>query len=296
MPTFSAPDGTLLAYRLTGGGTATTAATPASAAGNGTPVVCLPGGPMQASRHLGDLGGLDRHRRLLFLDLRGTGDSARPADPSSYRCDHQVQDIEALRVHLGLPRLDLLAHSAGANLATLYAAHHPDRLRSLTLITPSTGAVDIQIPVSLRLSNAQLRKAEPWFPEAYAALEALNSGRGNPDDVKAISPFFWGRWDAAAQQHHAASGTPENEEAARLYASEGAYDPESTRAALAGLRAPVFLLAGELDLNSPPRSVEEFARLFPAAELVQQAGAGHFPWLDDAEAFVTSTAPFLTRP
>jgi pimeloyl-ACP methyl ester carboxylesterase len=289
MPTFSAPDGTLLSYRLTddGGGVP---------AGDNVPVVCLPGGPMQASRHLGDLGGLDRHRRLLFLDLRGTGDSARPADSSSYRCDRQVEDIEALRRHLGLPRLDLLAHCAGANLAVLYAARHPERVRSLALITPSTGAVGIAIPASLRLANAQLRKDEPWFPEAYAALEALNSGRGGAADVAALAPFFWGRWDAAAQDYHAAASTPENEEAAGRYASEGAYDPEATRAAIAELEAPVFLLAGELDLNSPPQSVEEFASLFPHAGLTLQAGAGHFPWLDDPSAFTTATTPFLTTP
>lgn len=288
MPTFSAPDGTLLSYRLTDDG--------GEAAGDDIPVVCLPGGPMQSSRHLGDLGGLERHRRLLFLDLRGTGDSALPADTSSYRCDRQVEDIEALRRHLGLPRLDLLAHCAGANLAVLYAARHPERVRSLALITPSTGAVGIAIPASLRLANAQLRKDEPWFPEAYAALEALNSGRGGAADVEALAPFFWGRWDTAAQEYHAAASTPENEEAAGRYASEGAYDPESTRAAIAALEAPVFLLAGELDLNSPPQSVEEFAGLFPHATLTRQPGAGHFPWLDDPEAFVNTTAPFLTTP
>ncbi|WP_391858972.1 hypothetical protein [Streptomyces rhizosphaerihabitans] len=37
----------------------------------------------------------------------------------------------------------------------------------------------------------------------------------------------------------------------------------------------------------------EFAALFPHAELVVQPGAGHFPWLDDADAFVAATAAFL---
>src|SRR5690242_20158851 len=46
MPTFTAPDGTRLAYRLMGGG---------SGAGDGDPVLCVPGGPTD-SRYLGDLG------------------------------------------------------------------------------------------------------------------------------------------------------------------------------------------------------------------------------------------------
>ena len=135
-----------------------------------------------------------------------------------------------------------------------------------------------------------LRADEPWFPEAFAALEAVAAGTGS--DWEALAPFFWGRWDAAARAHQASS-RPENEEAAALFAAEGAFSPEATRAALAGYEAPVLLLAGEFDLNSPPRSTAEFAALFPDATLVVQPGAGHYPWLDDAGRFVAVTAPFL---
>ncbi|MFG2626673.1 alpha/beta fold hydrolase [Streptomyces sp. NPDC048473] len=37
----------------------------------------------------------------------------------------------------------------------------------------------------------------------------------------------------------------------------------------------------------------EFTELFPNAELVIQSGAGHFPWLDDPDRFVTTTGAFL---
>ncbi|MGH3389890.1 MAG: alpha/beta fold hydrolase, partial [Actinomadura sp.] len=65
------------------------------------------------------------------------------------------------------------------------------------------------------------------------------------------------------------------------------------RAALAAFDAPVLLLAGETDLNTPPSAVAEYAGLFPNAELVVQPQAGHFPWLDDAGRFVATTATFL---
>jgi proline iminopeptidase len=57
----------------------------------------------------------------------------------------------------------------------------------------------------------------------------------------------------------------------------------------------VLLLAGEVDLNTVPSVVAEFAELFPNAELVVQPGAGHFPWLDDADRFAAATAKFLGR-
>lgn len=87
--------------------------------GAGLPLVCLPGGPGRASEYLGDLGGLGRSRQLVLVDPRGVGLSADPADPATFRVDRLVEDVESLRVHLGLDQIDLLAHSAGAVLATL---------------------------------------------------------------------------------------------------------------------------------------------------------------------------------
>jgi pimeloyl-ACP methyl ester carboxylesterase len=75
---------------------------------------------MQASTYLGDIGGLPAHLSLVLLDFRGTGESAVPDDPHTYRCDRLVDDVEALREHLGQDRVEMMAHSAGASVAVLY--------------------------------------------------------------------------------------------------------------------------------------------------------------------------------
>lgn len=274
MPTFCATDGTRLAYRETG---------------HGAPLVCVPGGPAD-SAYLGDLGGLSAHRKLIFLDLRGTGRSERPEDTSSYRCDRLVDDVEALRAHLALPEIDLLGHSAGANVVTQYAARHPARVAKLALVAPGARAVGIVVTGEERRALARGREGEPWFPAAYAALEAITRGAGS--DWDALAPFFYGRWDEATARHHADS-QPANDEAAALFGADGAFTPEATRAALATLPAPVLLLAGEFDLNSPPAPTAEFAGLFPDATYVVQPGAAHFPWLDDPGRFVATAAEFL---
>jgi pimeloyl-ACP methyl ester carboxylesterase len=108
-----------------------------------------------------------------------------------------------------------------------------------------------------------------------------------------MAPFFYGRWDAAAQAHQASAAAQTNTEAAALFGAEGAFEPEVTRAALGAFGSPVLLLAGEVDLNSVPRVMTEYAGLFPDAELVVQPGAGHFPWLDDPDRFVAAVAKFL---
>ncbi|NBE56690.1 alpha/beta fold hydrolase [Streptomyces boluensis] len=261
--------------------------------GDGPPLVCLPGGPMQSAAYLGDLGGLAAHRRLILLDPRGTGGSAVPRDTTSYRCDRLVDDVEALRAHLRLDRMDLLAHSAGTNLALLYAERHPERVGTLVLVTPSVLAVGGTVTADVRRATARLRSAEPWYPEASTALEKVMAGRADEAAAQAITPFLYGSWDTTARTHATASDAQRNHEAAAVHTSEGAFHPEATRAALSRHTAPVLVLAGETDLNSPPAATAEVAELFPRSTHVVQDGAGHFPWLDDGGRFVEVVEGFL---
>lgn len=279
MPTFPASDGTLLAYSLVG---------------EGEPLVCVPGGPMQAAAYLGDLGGLSAHRSLVLLDLRGTGESAVPADPGSYRFDRQVDDLEALRTHLGLDRVDLLAHSAGAALAVLHAARHPARVGRLVLVTPSPRVVGVDIADSDRREVAELRRGEPWFLAAFAAFERIWSGAATDDDWAAIAPFSYGSWDATSQAHLAQETVWRNESAAAAYYADGTPDPATVRAGIGTVEARVLVLAGERDVALPPPRAAEYAELFPHATSAVQPSAGHFPWLDDAAAFVRTVTDFLT--
>lgn len=264
--------------------------------GAGEPLVCLPGGPMRASRYLGDLGGLSSVRRLVRPDLRGTGASAPSPDPTGYRTDRLVPDVEALREHLGLERMDLLGHSAGASLAMLYAVRHPERVRRLVLVTPSLRAVGFAVSDEDRRAVADLRADEPWFPAASAALHALAAGTATEDDEEAVTPFFYGRYDDAARAHHAGAADEMNVPAAAASVAAGAFDPEATKEALARLEAPALVLAGELDVNTPPARVAELVALMPRGELAVQPGGGHYPWLDDPDAFVRVVAEFLSGP
>ncbi|MGW0495280.1 alpha/beta fold hydrolase [Streptomyces sp. NPDC003007] len=277
MPTFTAPDGTRLTFRPRG---------------RGEPLIVLPGGPMRASAYLGDLGGLDAHRRLVLLDLRGTGESEAPADPATYRCDRLVEDVEALRLHLDLERMDLLAHSAGGSLAMLYAARYPQRVGRLALVTAIPRALGWPATAGDRLAAARQRASEPWFADAFPAFEAWLDGTGDFNPV--FLPFFYGRWDDIARGHADREEAETNDAAADAYGADGAYDPEATRGALARLTAPVLILAGQVDGGPNPSLARRSADVFPAAEFAVQPGAGHYPWLDDPEWFARRVAAFFS--
>ena len=280
MPSFASYDGTEIGYRILG---------------DGPPLVCLPGGPGRAAEYLGDLGGLSASRQLVLLDPRGVGASADPADPASFRVDRLVSDVESLRVHLGLDQMDLLAHSAAAILATLYAAACPCHLSSLILITPGLAAVGVEQSEEQGRAALAGRAADPWYPEALAALEQIMAGNLSIDAFRASRPFYYGRWDQTAKAH-ATVGVAERHQAAREGFFAGAtIDVPATRAALTKLTVPVLLYAGEADPMVTPALVREAAPFFNDATVVVQPGAAHFPWLDGPAAFAAAVGSFLSQ-
>ncbi|AZM88629.1 MULTISPECIES: alpha/beta fold hydrolase [Streptomyces] len=280
MEFFASYDGTTLAFRTLGAG---------------PPLLCLPGGPGRAADYLGDLGGLSAHRTLILPDTRGTGASAMPADLATCRVDRLVADVEALRRHLGLERLDLLGHSAGGSLAMLYAAAHPDRLAGLTLVTPSFAAVGLPSDTGVAEVIAA-RAAEPWHADAAVAHRRMRTARTFAEAARyrfAFEPLMYGRWDDAARAHAAADPAQRSLPVSEHYYKDYVPDTEDLRGRLGALPCPVLLLAGELDLWPTARSARDAASLFPRAVLAVQPGAGHYPWLDDPGAFAATVEAFL---
>jgi proline iminopeptidase len=276
---FTSYDGARLAYRR---------------AGSGPPLVCVPGGPGRSPRYLGDLGGLGHSRELILPDIRGTGDSEVPADPAAYRCDRIARDVEALRAGLGLERMDLLGHSAAGNVALLYAAAYPERIRHLILLAPGVRALGLTFTDVEQQAAMRRRAAEPWFETAWAAAQAADGGDESLEATLGYQPFLYGRWDDTARAHARAAVSDQAVPVRAGFYAEGAFDPPATRAALATLASPVLVYAGELDAVSPPELLAQVAGLFPGWALTVQPGAGHFPWLDDPAQFAGTLSGFLS--
>jgi pimeloyl-ACP methyl ester carboxylesterase len=75
---------------------------------------------------------VDDGRRVIGLDARGHGRSAKPHDPSAYENDAMVKDVGALCDRLRLEQTDLVGYSMGAGTALRFAAGDA-RLRRLVL-------------------------------------------------------------------------------------------------------------------------------------------------------------------
>ena len=72
-------------------------------------------------------------RRVIALDDRGHGASAKLYDPADYHSAIMAEDVRALLDHLDLPRADVMGYSMGARITAFLSLAHPDRVRSAVL-------------------------------------------------------------------------------------------------------------------------------------------------------------------
>ncbi|HEV7907626.1 MAG TPA: alpha/beta hydrolase [Pseudonocardiaceae bacterium] len=80
--------------------------------------------------------------RAVAPDQRGYSPGVRPEQPAQYGVDELVGDVLAMADELGWNRFDLVGHDWGGAVAWWTAAGHPDRLRTLTVVsTPHPGAL-----------------------------------------------------------------------------------------------------------------------------------------------------------
>lgn len=262
VPSLTTGDGRALAWRE---------------AGNGPPLVLHPGGPGCSGRYFGELPELQSRRTLIVLDPRGTGDSDRPADRSAYGLDDYAADVEAVREHLDVERLDLVGHSHGGFVAQAWAAAHPDGVGRLVLAgTASRFTDEIRSRRGLRIAAHQ---DAPYFAEALAALARQQAGDYTDDaDLAAIMATaghvldFPGRAEYGLQGAFATAGV--NADATRHFNDHVAAGMD-LRPGLARVTSPTLVIAGEDDPFGGP-TAREIAGALPDATLVEIPGADHF--------------------
>jgi pimeloyl-ACP methyl ester carboxylesterase len=72
-------------------------------------------------------------RRVIALDNRGHGDSAKLYDAAQYEIAIMADDVIALMDHLAIARADVMGYSLGSRMTAVLAQKAPQRLRSAIL-------------------------------------------------------------------------------------------------------------------------------------------------------------------
>jgi pimeloyl-ACP methyl ester carboxylesterase len=162
---------------------------PAVPAVRGT-VVLNPGGPgdeviRNAANWTERLAGLVADHDLLLIDPRGSGQShplrcgmtevpatrqglvrvvarcRRALGPQAraYTSAATADDVEAVRAHLGIPKLDLFGMSYGTYLMTVFAQRHPTSVRSIVLSSAFPLRFDMWARANARAVRLAIRRA-----------------------------------------------------------------------------------------------------------------------------------------
>jgi proline iminopeptidase len=158
------------------------------------------------------------------------------------------------------------------------------------LVTPSANGLVDYSEIAPDVARIRLlRSDEPWYAEA-AAIEAevalLPEARQRGLD-RGLRPYFYGRWDAAAQAHAAATDSQMSLRATTAFRPEQG-DPAELVALLSLVAAPTLVIVGGLDGGTGTRPGRIVADHLPNAAsrmVVEIPGAGHYPWLDEPARF-----------
>src|SRR5947208_3045108 len=102
------------------------------AAGKGEPIVLLHGYAQTSHMWRPLISQLAKTNAVIAPDVRGFGQSAKPA--SGYDKKAMAQDIQALAASLGYKRARLAGHDIGLMVAYAYAAQHPTEVERIVLM------------------------------------------------------------------------------------------------------------------------------------------------------------------
>ncbi len=268
--------------------------------GRGVPVMALHGGPDFDHQYLlPDLDRIADSCRLIYYAQRGRGASLANVQPEDVTLASEIEDLDALREHLGLASVALLGHSWGGVLAMEYAIRHPERTSHLILI--STGPASHEDYMLLR---AERRRTAPRDMERLAAMSSTPEYRAG--DLEADAAYYRIHFGATLRSPEQlerlvrslrANFTPDGILKAR--AIEERLMNETWRSSeydlfpkLARLRVPALLIHGEHDLV-PVECARHIAEAIPGARFLLLDGSGHFSYLEAPDAVRRAVVEFL---
>jgi pimeloyl-ACP methyl ester carboxylesterase len=183
-----------------------------------------------------------------------------------YTLDDMAKDAIGLLDALGIACAHVVGVSMGGMIAQVIAAHHPERVKSITSIMASSGnpRVSLGKPAALR---ALLRRPDPRdFEAVIAHLIGLFGVIGSPGF--AVDPgLLRALCERAVRRGYYPAGT-----ARQLLAILATGD---RRRELARIRAPALIIHGTQDPLLPVAAGRDTARHIPGAQLMEIEGMGH---------------------
>ncbi len=218
---------------------------------------------------------------VLAPDMPGFAGADKRSD-QGYTVSDYADFIDGVGEHFDLRRVHLVAHDFGGPFALTWAANHPDRLASITLI--NTGVL-----LDYRWHTLARLWRRPVVGEA-------TMGGSTRSVVKAIlrhqNPGLTPEWIETIAGHLHPPAT--RRAVLALYRSTSvAQHMEPLVAPLQARDPDALVIWGEADAYLPPELAHRQRRVFPRAEVHLLPGVGHWAWLEQPTRVTELVLPFL---
>jgi proline iminopeptidase len=241
---------------------------------------------------------LEAFSTVVYVEQRGAGRSGDAPD-GVYTIPALIADLEALRVALGVERMNLLGYSFGAELALEYAAAHPEgthrvvsqaasvfgsrletvQLQGFQVVARGELRAQIAAIADLELTSAE-KIQRVWDTVDLETVDRLLFH--DPENAIACRKF----WDEA-EQRFTINHTLESQY------QFWERDPHRAFALLPRIAAPVLVCIGLSDRNCGVDLNVDIARLLPNSSLAVFQRSAHFPDLEEPERYEREVRAFL---
>jgi pimeloyl-ACP methyl ester carboxylesterase len=274
---FTTPEGLTLSYERRG---------------SGPLLVCHPGGPGGSAAEFEDFAGLDDTFELVLFSPRGSHGSDPAGD---YALASYVADLEALREHLGVERMNLLGFSHGGVVAIAYAAVFGFRIERLLLV--DTLAVWGDEAEAAMQRAIEARAGQPWFAEAQKAIEEEQAGEFASvneliANVQRQIPLYFHRWEGNEKTGGRLAMDFAHAEPLHHF-NTAEFPTFDLRDELRTIEAPTLVLVGDDDMIAGPVCADAILGELTSGRLVTIPDSGHFVYVEQPEAFRTALTDFL---
>jgi proline iminopeptidase len=261
--------------------------------GSGIPLVVV-GGPHLGHRYMRPLDAWTSDGfELIYYDARGSGNTEL-GDPERVTFSGVIEDLDGLRAHLGIDKLNLVGHSLGANIAVMYAAKRPERTGTLVALNPGpplTPDLMETFQKSMGARRSREDDEEKRSIEQSPGFASSDPGTLERYILNTMTPFFSDRAHRDACEMGFTEITAANVGAVgeRMFRDLPQLDPIGS---LGDIDCPTLVVHSE---NDP--LPEEFSRLLAdkiaSAEYQYLSGASHFVHFEAPDTLAAVVLPFL---
>jgi len=265
--------------------------------GAGDTLVLLHGGPgLEYTYLLPQMDSLAAHHTLIYFDQRFIGGSTGDIDSLKVTFDAFIEDVELVRKYFGLASFHLLGHSFGGLTAMVYTSRHPEKVKTLVLMTSAGADTSWRSRFGEALSKNR-SKDDSLTLEEIRKSEAFTNH--TPEGLKQYFRVFFTSYFFNPFLTNSLTITVSEMTAKNLWRINSwigknieYYD---FRPQLAQIVCPTLIIHGAND-PLPLEAAQIIQKAIPHSQLIVLDRCGHFPYIENPVLLFKELDAFYLNP